>query len=335
MRPVIDPRRAWIAVPILVACWSAAGSAALPPGRPYVLTIKGDNTVTFEPATGLAPLPIDYKASIEYLVNSRKIEPGGPKGKAVRKPTGRGRSGRAGRVEKKADDDGAPKVSGAVDIAVHSAEMAFRQNQQMVVQSRVSRARFQGRFLPEAPILTVGYNQAPPALQEVLKTFDTTAASILIDDRSNVLARRVRGEGPLHAVIETLLSIHTPIPTEVASWEAPTQLAMGHGQTAKGTLRFEKEKAKVAEAGGLVKVKVTGVLKAEGVVVGNLIKEGTYAVTGEQSYDPRSREWTSARWSVEIQTELANQGVTVAHARGKMLVETRALAADSPAPKKE
>jgi len=310
--------------------WSRAADAALPPGRPYVLTIKGDNTVTFVPETGLAPLPIDYKASVEYLVNSRRIEPGSTKGAAARKPAGRRRSGGAGRVPKKSDDD-APRAAAAVDIAIHSAEITFRQNEQVVVQSRVSRARFQGRFLPGAPILSVSYYQAPPALQEVLKTFDTTAASILIDDRANVVARRVRGEGPLHAIIETLLSIHTPIPTDVAFWEAPTQLAMGHGQTARGTLRFEKEKAKVAETGGLVKVKVSGILEAEGAIVGRLIKDGTYAVTGEQSYDPGSREWTSGRWTVEIQTELANQGVTVAHARGKMVVETRALEVAKPA----
>jgi hypothetical protein len=196
-----------------------------------------------------------------------------------------------------------------------------------VVQSRVSRARFQGRFLPEAPILSVSYNQAPPLLQEVLKTFDATAASIVLDDRANVLARRVRGEGPLHAIIETLLSIHTPIPKDVGSWEAPTQLAMGHGQTARGTLRFEKDKAatRATGSGGAVVVKVSGILKAEGAIAGNFVKDGTYTVTGEQTYDPHSREWTSVRWSVEIRTELASQGVTVAHGEGKMLVESRAL----------
>ncbi len=205
---------------VAVMCaWSREADAALPPGRPYVLTIKGDNTVTFVPETGLAPLPIDYKARVEYLVNSRRIEPGSAKGAAARKPAGRRRSSGARRVPKKSDDD-APRAAGAVDLAIHSAEMTFRRNEQVVVQARVSRARFQGRFLPDAPILSVSYYQAPPALQEVLKTFDTTAASILIDDRAIVVARRVRGEGPLHAIIETLLSIHTPIPTDMAFWEA-------------------------------------------------------------------------------------------------------------------
>ena len=163
-------------------------------------------------------------------------------------------------------------------------------------------------------------------MQELLRTFDRTAVSVLLDDRSNVLARRVRSEGPLHAVIETLLSIHTPIPRDVAYWEAPTQIAMGHGQTAKGLLRFEKAKERVDDTGGLIKVKVSGVLKADGAVVGNFIKDGTYTVTGEQSYDPHSREWKSARWSVVVKSELANAaGITLAHTQGNMLVQSKAL----------
>ena len=101
---------------------------------------------------------------------------------------------------------------------------------------------------------------------------------------------------------------------------------MGHGQTAKGILRFEKDKESVAKRGGLVKVRVSGKLRAEGAVVGNLIKNGIYAVTGEQEYDPHTREWKSARWTVNINNELANgAGFTVAQARGQMVVESKAI----------
>lgn len=89
-----------------------------------------------------------------------------------------------------------------------------------------------------------------------------------------------------------------------------------------------------------MKVKVSGVLRAEGAVVGRLIRDGTYTVAGEQHYDPQSPEWKSARWSVEVNNELANaNGVTVAHARGKMLVQSEALdeasakAVDAPSAK--
>ncbi len=321
----------WLLVPVsgIIAAGAIArpDAGSLPPGRQYRLKIEGDNTVTFLPQVGLNPLRIDYLARVEYLVNTRSIgEAEARSNVAVKKrKTGRKAAGAVDRVKRKGVDAVASKAAGAVDVAIHSSEMRFQQNGQIVLESRISRARFQGRIRPDVPVLNVSYRDAPPALQEVLRTFDTTAASVLLDDRSNALARRVRSEGPLHAVIETLLSIHTPIPRDVAFWEAPTQLAMGHGQTAKGLLRFEKAKERVADR-GLLKVKVSGVLEAEGAIVGNFVKDGTYTVTGEQSYDPRSREWKSARWSVVVKTELANAaGITLAHAQGNMLVETKAL----------
>jgi hypothetical protein len=145
-----------------------------------------------------------------------------------------------------------------------------------------------------------------------------------------VVRRQVHLQGALHAITETLLSIHTPIPTDAAFWEAPTQLAMGHTQTAKGMLRFEKDKASAALPGGLVRVKVSGVLKAEGAIVGNFIKDGRYTVSGEQHYDPKSREWKNANWSVDVSNDLANAaGLTVAHAKGKMRVESK-MVGDGP-----
>lgn len=133
-----------------------------------------------------------------------------------------------------------------MDVAVHSTEMRFWQNAKTLVESRISRARFKGRFQPEAPVLSVSYNEAPPALQEVLKRFDSPAASVDIDEDSQVVDRRIRVEGPLRAMVEILLSIHTPIPRNFGFWEAPTQLAMGHGQTAKGMLRFEQRKKRAS-----------------------------------------------------------------------------------------
>ena len=54
-------------------------------------------------------------------------------------------------------------------------------------------------------------------------------------------------------------------------------------------------------------------------------------VTGEQHYDPKSREWKKAHWSVDVASDLANAaGVTVAHAKGKMMVDSKMLG-DAPA----
>ena len=250
----------------------------------------------------------------------------------VQSTTDRHTEGAPDAVKRKRGSKAAPKAASAIDITLHSTEMRLRQNDQVVVESRISRSRFQGRLRPDAPVLSVSYKEAPPALELLLKKFDTPAASVLLDDRSRAVRRVVRFDGPLHAIVETLLSIHTPIPKEMAFWEAPTQLAMGHGQTAKGILRFEKDKESVAKTGGLVKVRLSGKLRAEGAMVGNLIKDGTYTVTGDQQYDPHTREWKSARWSVAINNELANAaGFTVARATGHMVVESKALDSGSSA----
>ena len=284
-----------------------------------MLTIEGDNTVIFAPRAGLAAVKVDYKARIEYIVNTRTGDAAITTKKSSRKSS-------ASTARSRQKDGGKPpaKVAAAVDIFIHSSERKFRLNDQTVIDSRLSRSRLQGQISPDSPVLDVSLRNAPPRLQEILKMFDTTAATMLLDEDSKVISRKFRTDAPFHAVIETLLSIHTPIPRAVAFWEAPTRLVMGHGQTAKGMLRFEKDKQSVAKTGGLVQVKVSGVLKAEGVVAGNFIKDGTYTVTGEQLYDPGSREWRSARWSVVVNNELANAaGIVIAQGKGNMLVQSR------------
>jgi hypothetical protein len=317
---------------LFIAGFSAASTAsaaapaadARPAPRPHVLTIEGQNTVTFVPAAGLDPIPIDYRARVEYRVYVRTDLDAEPTGRGTSKKNTRRKPATSTRPNQ-GRADGAKAVAG-IGVAMHAVEIRFRQQGQTVLESRISRARFQGRFQPGSPILSVSYNEAPPALQDTLKKFDTTAAFVLIDEQSRVIERTIKVEGSLEPIVETLLSIHTPIPRDAATWEAPTQLAMGHGQTAKGTLRFEKDKASFDRTVGLVTAKVSGVLSAKGVVAGNLIKDGTYTVKGEQTYDPRSRSWTSARWQVAVENELANAaGTTVAHSRGQMTVDSKAV----------
>jgi hypothetical protein len=332
MRSGTAARRLFVSFLLTAALASSPCEGAVPPGRQHLLTIEGENTVTFVPQAGLEPFKIDYKARVEYIVNTRTRDEAIAKGEGASKKQAARKAVAAARTRRKDGEGPAAKVAGSVDLAVHSSEMKVRQNGQVVLESRMSRSRFEGRLQPDQPVTSVSTSAAPPRLQEFLRTFDTTTASLLIDDDSKVVDRKIRTDGPLRALTETLLSIHTPIPRDVAFWEAPTQLAMGQGQTARGTLRFEKDMESVARTGGLVKVTVSGVLKAEGVVVGKLIKDGRYTVTGEQSYDPSSREWKSSRWTVAVDNELANPGgQTVAHAQGTMLVQSKALD-DSPSP---
>ncbi len=309
---------------LLVSAVLLAAAGAAPPGRPHVLTIEGDSTVAFAPQAGLEPVKIDYKARVEYLVETRI-------GDEAMKAAGAGsksttRKAPAVKVKSKAGKTITVKTAGRIDLSIHAAEVTLRQNGQPVMDVRMSRARFQGQLQPGLPPIDVTANNAPPRLNETLRTFDVTAATLLLDEDARVIGRNFWTDAPFHALVETILSIHTPIPHNVDVWEAPTQLAMGNGQTARGTLRFEKDKASLAATEGLVKVKVSGTLKAEGIVAGRFIKDGAYTVTGEQSYDPETQEWRSVGWSVAIDNDLANPaGQTVARARGTMLVQSKRL----------
>ncbi len=131
---------------------------------------------------------------------------------------------------------------------------------------------------------------------------------MLLNDDLKVVDRKYRFDGPQRAVIETLLSIHTPIPKGSTPGNRPRSSRWATARPPRGMLRFEKEKkTRRASPTDLVKVKVSGVLKAEGVVAGNFIKDGTYTVTGEQVFDTHTHEWTSSRWSVAVANDLANQ----------------------------
>jgi hypothetical protein len=345
-------RRRWAAIAVLTLLTASMALAApppvLPPGRQHRLAIEGQNTVTFNPRVGLPPSKFEYRLKGEYIVDARYGKESKPKAETDDDPEDvapkQAASKKAAKSKvRKAAESPASKISGAIDLSLHAFERSYRQDGRLVMETRASRARFQGRVQPDAPVFDVSLKDAPPPLQEILKHFDVIAASLMLDDDLKVVDRRYRFDGPQRAIIETLLSIHTPIPRGVDSWESATQLLMGHGQTAKGRLRFEKQKpaetklavgeAKPAEgrASDLIKVKVSGVLKAEGVVAGNFIKDGTYTVSGEQVFDAHKHEWVSARWSVQVKNELANQaGQTVAHAEGTMTVESRAVEVGKP-----
>jgi hypothetical protein len=341
-----------ILVSVVATAASAPIAGPIPPGRQYRLSIAGENTVTFVPQAGLPPLNIDYKARIEYIVNTRfgketkpSTEEAPPEENPAEEPPtekvsakSKGSSSRTNARSKanpKKSQSPASNYSGAVDLALHSSEMTIRQGGQPVLETRLDRNRLQGRLAPEAPVMNVTARDAPLIVQEILKRYDTVWATMSINDDYKEMGRKFRYEGPMRAVTETILSIHTPIPKGADSWESPTQLAMGHGQTAKGKLRFEKIKPAATAKGqdaarstDVVTVKVSGVLKAEGVVAGRFIKDGTYTVTGEQTYDMHTKEWIASTWSVVVANDLVNQtGQTVAQARGTMTVTSTAVVA--------
>ena len=99
----------------------------------------------------------------------------------------------------------------------------------------------------------------------------------------------------------------------------------------KGCSGSRKIKEATALPGGLVRVKVSGVLKAEGAIVGNFIKDGRYTVSGEQHYDPKSREWKKAKWSVDVSQRAGKRRRGDGCAgEGQMRVESKAVGETPP-----
>jgi hypothetical protein len=361
-----SPMRFRLAGLLLVASPLFGGSAeagSIPPGRQHVLTIDGESTVTFIPQMNLPVFKSDYKGKFEYIVDSRygkepkpastenpakdKDQEKGDEDEATTKPVAKPTtSSKKSKARAKAEAPGS-KATGAIDVSLHSSQRLFRQNGEIIADLAVNRSTFAGKLRFEMPYLKVKLNEAPLPIQEIMKGFDVISASILLNDDLKVVNRKYRTEGPQRALTETMLSIHAPVPRNADSWESPTQLVMGQGQTAKGILRFvkekppvmakdkdkdkdkekekdkDKDKEKVKES-TLVKVKVSGILKAEGAIAGRFIKSGTFTVTGEQTFDMRTHDWINSHWSVVVDNELANPaGLTIAQVKGTMTVQSR------------
>ena len=152
-----------VATPLVAAASKPDETTPVKP-RQYILTIEGENDVAFVPAAGLDPLKVEYRARIEYLVKTRTGQEIAAETAAAGKKKSRSKPARTAKKAKKTadDDEPPPAVASAVDVAIHAAEMDFLQDGQTVVQSRISRSRFQGRFLPDAPVLSVAYRDAAP-----------------------------------------------------------------------------------------------------------------------------------------------------------------------------
>ncbi len=340
----------------LATVGATALAASIPPGRQHRLVITGENTITFVPQLNMPDVKVDYQAKFEYIVDSRYGKEPKPAATETKEPDkddddpadpNVAKTAKKSRSKAKKGETPGSQATGAIDVSLHSSERLFRQNGQPLVEMKVSRSKFQGRTRPEMPAVSVTAANAPAPLLEIMKGFDVTAASLLLNDDLKVLNRKYfRAEGaPQRAIVETMLSIHTPLPRNADSWEAFTQIVMGQGQTAKGNLRFEKiqpppikkqetdkNKDKVPpKEVTRVNVKVSGTLKAEGIVAERFIKDGTYTVTGEQTFDLRTHDWITSRWTVVVDNELANpNGQTIARAKGTMTLESRTVDGTGP-----
>src|SRR5436309_880133 len=97
----------WLFIPVsvIIAAGAKPVARSLPPGRPHLLTIEGENTITFLPEVRLNPFRIDYRARVEYLVNTRSgVEAEARSVGTVKKKTARKTASGADQIKRKKRD---------------------------------------------------------------------------------------------------------------------------------------------------------------------------------------------------------------------------------------
>jgi hypothetical protein len=225
------------------------------------------------------------------------------------------------------------RTDSTAEIGLDQLSLTIRQNGRAVQDSTMNRASFTARPRPDAPLVTIPYDKAPPGLQEMLGVFGTTIAKFTVDPADGKeRSRALQVKGPLAAtfsgLVDNIMSVHSRMPGDADRWESPARLTLPQGQSAKGVLTFEKVKPTAESASATVRV--SGTLDAEGAIGQAVVKGGKYVVSGEQVYDHESKRWKSARWTVEVEYTLTDpEGKPTGVAKGPLTL-TMAAPKDLP-----
>ncbi len=204
------------------------------------------------------------------------------------------------------------------DVLIRSLNVKVSTEGKTLMDREMSRAgaSFQQGTQSATPM---PFDQAPPALQKILKEFDTPLAKVTLDAQGAESAREllVDKESVLleNGMVDNARLMHPPFPADQDRWESPAKLAMGNGQYAKGNLTYEK---KGTRDDGTVEVQVAGELKAEGKFGPADIKTGIYKVKGEQAYDPASKTWKSGQLDIDVTLDLLVGGTPGGSTTGVM-----------------
>ena len=284
-----------LAAPAMIFTSHHARAAAPPAGRPYSLTISGTMQGNSPERSNDTPVELKTKAQIDYLIDLK--------------------------------DD-------RQEVSLHSESVSAEQDGKLIQELSMSRARFR-----VAPSRTdVEFDKASPQLQQIMLSFDTPILTRTVDPNGKEIGRKILAEGPLAKLhvemVDTIFSIHVPFPEKERTWTTLARLAMGQGNSAAGTLKFEKV-GPPAGPNSPVKVKVSGELAATATGGQLKIKNSRYSVNGEQTYDPVSKGWTAAHWVIDISLELVDaQDKPLSGSKGKLdLVMTLPVATSSlPSP---
>jgi hypothetical protein len=176
---------------------------------------------------------------------------------------------------------------------------------------------------------------ALPAIRTMLDTFGAPLAEVALDGEGGEVGRTPRTlTGPLAqpGTLDLTRAYHVRFPKDKDRWEAPVVLPQAQGQVARGMLAFEKlPRPEGASADAPVRVKVSGTLGSGAKMRGYEVRDFSFRVTGEQVFDLKVRDWSSAAWDVVMSWVLVNNsGQPIGSASGTMTLTMKRI--DPPPP---
>lgn len=166
-------------------------------------------------------------------------------------------------------------------------------------------------------------NDANDELKKILVDSYTAPICVLTVDASGAETERsiVAKEGAKsqidNGIIANCTMFHPPYFADKQEWERQTEFSAGNGAYVKGNLLYKKgEKTATGQ-----KVTFSGTLTNPGYLrPGTPLKmeNNIYKISGEQTYDPASKEYVSGKLVIDVSFDLSVSDKAIGNAKGKM-----------------
>jgi hypothetical protein len=204
-------------------------------------------------------------------------------------------------------------------LVVNSAQVRTVTDGREMMDAKLSRA---GLFGTNAGRKTdVKLENAPEPLRKLLTdSFGGPICTIEVDKTGKEVNRTiVAGPGAASLIdggmIANCTMFHPWYSADQNEWQAEMRVSTGN-DLASGQVTYTK----VAGGKGGQAVRVMGTLSADGVKGpnGTTVKDGKYEVSGEQTYDPVSREWVAGKLKLDISFAITQGPRMIGTAKGTM-----------------
>ncbi|MFO0883746.1 MAG: hypothetical protein U0894_06085 [Pirellulales bacterium] len=166
-------------------------------------------------------------------------------------------------------------------------------------------------------------NDANDELKKILVDSYTAPICVLTVDASGAETERsiVAKEGAKsqieNGIVANCTMFHPPYFADKQEWERQTEFSAGNGAYVKGNLLYKKGEKTAAGQ----KVTFSGTLTNPGYLrPGTPLKmeNNIYKISGEQTYDPASKEYVLGKLVIDISFDLSVSDKPIGNAKGKM-----------------